>query len=184
MIKKLWIVLAATMAWTGAAAQTACYDVIPLPNEVVKLSAKPFVLDAGTSINASGDELVRNAEFLARYIKESTGIDVAVNGSGKPVKLRTTLHNDNDEAYSISVCADSVVIDGASPAGLFRGIQTLRKSLPVAKAKAVELPAVRILDMPRFGYRGAHFDVSRHFFSVDEVKMFIDMLALDRKSVV
>ena len=178
MIKKLWIVLAATMAWTGAAAQTACYDVIPLPNEVVKLSAKPFVLDAGTSINASGDELVRNAGFLARYIKESTGIDVAVNGSGKPVKLRTTLHNDNDEAYSISVCADSVVIDGASPAGLFRGIQTLRKSLPVAKAKAVELPAVRILDMPRFGYRGAHFDVSRHFFSVDEVKTFIDMLAL------
>ena len=67
---------------------------------------------------------------------------------------------------------------GATEAGVFYGIQTLRKSLPVAVGANISLPAVDIKDAPRFAYRGAHFDTSRHFFTVDEVKTYIDMLAL------
>ena len=178
LTRKITVVLAVAMAWTAAAAPTACYNVIPLPNSVEMIKAKPFVLDAGVTIEAQGDEMVRNARFLAGYIKESTGIVPTVNGEGRPVRLRASLSAGNKEAYTISVSADSVVIDGASPAGVFRGIQTLRKSIPVAGAAAVELPAVRIADAPRFDYRGAHFDVSRHFYNVEEVKTFIDMIAL------
>ena len=57
-------------------------------------------------------------------------------------------------------------------------IQSLRKSLPVAVGADISMPAVEINDAPRFGYRGAHFDTSRHFFTVDEVKTYIDMMAL------
>ena len=121
----------------------------------------------------------KNANLLAHYIRCSTGISVKVNGScDKPIKLRASLPDANDEAYTISVCADSVVINGASPRGLFHGIQTLRNSLPANGATSVALPAARIYDKPRFGYRGAHFDVSRHFYTVEEVKTFIDMMAM------
>ena len=50
--------------------------------------------------------------------------------------------------------------------------------MPIAQGADVALPAVEIKDAPRFGYRGAHFDVSRHFFTIDEVKTYIDMLTL------
>lgn len=71
-----------------------------------------------------------------------------------------------------------MVISGPTEAGVFYGIQTLRKSIPVVQGMDIALPAVEISDYPRFSYRGAHLDVSRHFFPVDSVKRFIDMLAL------
>ncbi|MGN1239015.1 MAG: beta-N-acetylhexosaminidase, partial [Muribaculaceae bacterium] len=162
-----------------AQSTTACYDVIPLPERVEKTGSQAFILNPGTSIVAQGEEMEKNANLLAHYIRCSTGISVKVNGScDKPIKLRASLPDANDEAYTISVCADSVVINGASPRGLFHGIQTLRKSLPANGATSVTLPAVNIYDKPRFGYRGAHFDVSRHFYTVEEVKTFIDMMAM------
>ena len=78
----------------------------------------------------------------------------------------------------MKVTSDQVVISGPTEAGVFYGIQTLRKSIPVAQGVDIALPAVEINDYPRFSYRGAHLDVSRHFFPVDSVKRFIDMLAL------
>ena len=71
-----------------------------------------------------------------------------------------------------------VVITAPTEAGVFYGIQTLRKSIGIAEGESIELPAVSITDEPRFGYRGMMLDVSRHFFSVDDVKCYIDMLAL------
>lgn len=71
-----------------------------------------------------------------------------------------------------------VVISGGSEAGVFYGIQTLRKSIPWVADSTPELAAVEITDAPRFSYRGVHFDVSCHFFTVDEVKQFIDMQCL------
>ena len=158
---------------------TASYDVIPLPVTVDEQSGNAFTLDSHTSIIGEGEEMERNANLLAQYINASTGLNVSVNSnSGKPIKLCTTLTDENEEAYTLTVYADSVVINGASPRGLFYGIQTLRKSIPAQEASSVTLPAVKIYDKPRFGYRGAHFDVSRHFYTIDEVKTFIDMMAL------
>ena len=75
-----------------------------------------------------------------------------------------------------------VTISGSTAAGVFYGIQTLRKALPVAasnKAAApVELPAVQIADAPMLPYRGMMLDCGRHFFPVSFVKRFIDMMAL------
>ena len=78
----------------------------------------------------------------------------------------------------MNVSASGVVIAGASEAGVFYGIQTLRKAIPVKANSVPVLTAVGIEDEPRFGYRGVHLDVCRHFFTVDEVKKFIDMMVL------
>ncbi|MDY2931311.1 MAG: family 20 glycosylhydrolase [Muribaculaceae bacterium] len=172
------LALASAMSLVGCS-ESASYKVIPLPNSIeLSENAAPFVINSGTTIVAEGEEMERNANMLAKYIDELTGIEVGVNTSGKPIVLRASLASENKEAYRMSVCADSIVIEGASAAGVFYGMQTLRKSLPATDVSSVEMPAGVIDDAPRFGYRGAHFDVSRHFYTIDEVKTFIDMMAL------
>ncbi len=163
--------------------EQANYQVIPLPQEINLTEGKGFVLDKKVQIIVPEDnaQLYRNAEFLAEYIKEATGIELSITTDetvSPAIRLALGVENENKEAYLMTIDAKQVGITGASEAGVFYGIQTLRKSLPKGTTTAVELPAANIYDYPRFSYRGAHFDVSRHFFPVDSVKCFIDMLAL------
>jgi hexosaminidase len=97
-----------------------------------------------------------------------------------------------DEGYELTVGADSVLLRAARPAGLFRGAQTLRQLLPpgveaeqfvMRMAAAWTAPAGRIVDRPRFAWRGGMLDVSRHFFTVKEVKQYVDLLALYKMNV-
>ena len=165
---------------------TANYDVIPLPQEVVPAGedADGFKLDTETIITyAAGDSAMeRNAELLAEYLEELTGIKPTLSDNGgaqsNAIVLMSNLENENPEAYSMTVTPELITINGATAAGTFYGIQTLRKSVPESGQLAVTFPSVTINDAPRFSYRGAMLDVSRHFFPVDSVKRFIDMLAL------
>ena len=173
--------LCCALAACGGKMPVADYQVVPLPQEITLNEGKEFVLNGQVPIVCPGDEAMqRNAEFLAEYIKEKTGLALPI--VEEPQKGAITLAvgevGDNAEGYRLAVNAEGVTITGASPAGVFYGIQTLRKALPVAQGGSIKLPAVDICDYPRFGYRGAHLDVSRHFFAVDSIKSFIDMLAL------
>ena len=159
---------------------TANYQVVPLPQEITITEGTSFTLDETVAIAYQGDEAMKqNATFLAEHIKEKVGLDLPITNqsSNKAIRLSVENSGDNPEGYQLTVSADGIAIIGASPAGVFYGIQTLRKALPVTKGKA-KLPAVEINDYPRFSYRGAHLDVSRHFFTVDSIKRFIDILAL------
>ncbi len=162
----------------------ACYEIIPAPLEIREnFSGGEFVLDDGVCIVYPGEnEAMRhNALFLADYLKAATGRDYRVE-TGSRGKKNVTLQLDssikNPEGYRVNVSASGVVIAGASEAGVFYGIQTLRKAIPVKANSVPVLTAVGIEDEPRFGYRGVHLDVCRHFFTVDEVKKFIDMMVL------
>ena len=161
-------------------AVTGNYNVIPLPQEIVEGEGEGFLLNSKTSIVYEGDEVMkRNAEHLSGYIKDLTGLELEVTDSKKENAIRIAVAEagDNSEAYKLTVDKNGVNITGASAAGVFYGIQTLRKSIP-AGAGEVLLPAVTINDSPRFSYRGAHLDVSRHYFTPDSIKRFIDILAL------
>ena len=163
--------------------EQANYQVIPLPQEIDLTEGKNFVLDKSVQIIVpeGNAQLQRNAQFLSEYVKEATGMELTITTDetvSPAIRLALGVDNENKEAYLMTVEEGLVTITGASEAGVFYGIQTLRKSLPKGVAEAVELPAANIYDYPRFSYRGAHLDVSRHFFPVDSVKRFIDMLAL------
>lgn len=84
------------------------------------------------------------------------------------------------KAYCITVNKKGVKITGRTSSGVFYGIQTLRKALPIetSAVQSETLPAVSIKDAPRFAYRGMMLDCSRHFFSIDFVKKYIDLIAL------
>ncbi|MDO4879692.1 MAG: family 20 glycosylhydrolase [Capnocytophaga sp.] len=159
------------------------YEVIPLPQSISYTHQKPFELDAQTVITyPQGDaSLQRNAQFLASYLKELTGLTLTTKpnvNNGKVIHLKTDLQNPNREAYQLTVTSEQITINGASPAGVFYGIQTLHKSIEVAQPQALSFPTAVIDDAPRFAYRGMHFDVSRHFFPVSFIKQYIDILAL------
>lgn len=162
---------------------TANWQVIPLPKQVTAVDAQPFVLSKKTSIfYTDGDaKQKRNAEFLASYIKELTGIDVALTTrkTDNQIRLAVADVDGGSEAYRLKVSKKTVTIDGATHAGVFYGMQTVMKSLPIVKGdKQVLLPAVEIADAPRFAYRAFMIDCGRHFFSVDYLKKLIDIFAM------
>ncbi|MDD2960630.1 MAG: glycoside hydrolase family 20 protein [Muribaculaceae bacterium] len=158
------------------------YNVIPLPQKIeISKTDKPFVLQNSTIITYRGDSLSKTANFLSTYIKEISGISTQVKANDNIpnlIVLQATLKDSNKEAYKIEIKQNEILINGASAAGVFHGIQTIRKSLPTDCADKIEMPAALIYDYPNFSYRGMHLDVSRHFFSKEEVKTYIDMLAL------
>lgn len=165
------------------AADAVDYNVVPLPQSIVAQKGEPFTLNSETRIvfPAGNKAMERNAQFLAEYIRETTGLSLATATTAKAgasvnLVIDSKLHG--DEAYSITVGKKGVVVAGRTEKGVFYGIQTLRKSLPVARTESIKLPAVKIADAPRFGYRGMMLDCSRHFFKVEFVKQFIDMLAM------
>lgn len=162
---------------------TGDYQIIPLPQDVSLTNGTPFILTPSTSIiYPEGNDLLKQAgEFLASYIKEATGYapKVVTDKSAKPINLSIDKSISAPEGYRLTVTPEGIELAGASEAGVFYGIQTLRKSIPaVAEGMNIELPAVTINDYPRFAYRGMHLDVSRHFFPVDSIKKYIDILAL------
>ena len=160
------------------------YEVIPLPKQIAIKQGNPFLLTGKTTIvYPSGDSaLSHNARLLSGYIEEATGFRLPVkeenDASGKLIRLLTDKQIKEKEGYRLVVTENTVEVAGSTPAGIFYGMQTLRKSLPVCDRIPIELPAATVNDHPRFAYRGMMLDVGRHFFTVYSVKRFIDMLAL------
>lgn len=181
------VMAVALCACSTAKKVSADYEnVIPLPQEITVVHEPPFIIKKNTRIlYPEGDALLKkNAEFLAGYIKESTGkqlsVEVAEEGNdGNAILLETDTAVGHPEGYELTVAQGKVRVKGRTPNGIFYGLQTLRKSIPaIATGADVILPAISIKDAPRFGYRGMMLDVGRHFFSVEFVKRYIDLLAL------
>lgn len=196
-MKKLSFFLFIALVIVGtlsANAQRAEYDVIPLPKEVKVDSANVFVLKngMGVSFDASNEEVYRNVLFFRQWVEETTGIRLKLAPGDKKAAVRMSLDypkakgevesdltEQQKEAYMIKVDKKGIAIIARQPIGLFRAAQTLRKSLPIVKnADKVELPYAEILDEPRFEYRGVLLDCGRHYFTVEFIKKFLDVMAL------
>lgn len=170
------------------AAPEANYShVVPAPDKIIyNAKGGNFVLSSATvvSFTAGNADMARNASFLAQYVCDMTKLHLTARAvQGRPKGGISLVVNSKlrmgPEAYEIIVGKKGVTITGATPAGVFYGVQTLRKSLPILeKAESVVMPAVRINATPRFSYRGMMLDCSRHFFPAKFVKEYIDLLAL------
>ena len=174
--------VAGLMMFSCTEVKEANYQIIPMPLDIQLAEQGKFVLTEGTSViyPENNEKMQNNANFLAEYVKEKTGITLAptTEAKGKGIILKVEENQEKPEGYTLKVTTDNVTICGGSEAGVFYGIQTLRKSLPVVQGEKVALPAVEINDEPRFDYRGGMLDVARHYIELDSVKRFIDMLAM------
>lgn len=194
LISFLACVAAVCSCHASAAVAEADYNVVPLPRHIEAQKGDGFVLtpDVKVLYPAGNSVMERNARFVAEYVGDNLGFTPGIEGysslpkSKKGSKGAILLSLDgnvgNKEGYEILVGKNGIGISGATPAGIFYGIQTLRKSLPVmprdSVAGEVVLPAVSIYDEPRFGYRGMLLDCGRYFLPVSAVKQFIDLMAM------
>jgi len=158
-------------------------SIIPQPVKL-ELTSGEFELKSSSVIVLAGDELVPLAEYLADEINTATGLQLQIiegNGKGISLVLQDDLLNTlGTEGYKLNVNSWGIEIIAPKTAGLFYGIQTLLQMLPSGDAceecddDEVEIQCVAIEDFPRFKWRGLLLDVSRHFFTTDEVKRMID----------
>lgn len=167
-------------------------SVIPAPVSMSVGSGAPFTISDSMPIvvDAQTDEALRVAEVLATLLRPASGFTIPVTrgpmASPRGIFLRVDPARSEmgDEGYALTVTSDGVRLEARTPAGLFHGVQTIRQLLPfgiesdMMTKRDWTIPAITITDRPRFAWRGAMLDVSRHFFTMDEVKQFIDMLAL------
>jgi hexosaminidase len=170
---------------TGYQNANAQIALIPVPVKMVETKGV-FGLPENVIISAPPmPEVQQTVLFLQQRLYTATGNQVkTTNEAGASIKLELNKTADaiiGNEGYTLSVTPDAVLLKANKPAGLFYGIQTLLQLFPkeIESAVAVkqvkwELPCVEITDYPRFGWRGLMFDVSRHFFTKQEVKTFID----------
>lgn len=161
-------------------------DVIPQPQEIVLArDTTPFIIDRSTTIvyPATNEKMHRTADFLATFIKEMTETEVRVSDkekSSNAIILAVDSTMGHPEGYKLQITPEKVLLTGGSEAGVFYGIQTIHKALPILKdgKVAAALPAGTVTDFPRFRYRGFMIDVGRHFFPVSYLKQMIDLMAL------
>ncbi|HYF69272.1 MAG TPA: family 20 glycosylhydrolase [Ohtaekwangia sp.] len=161
--------------------------IIPLP---LKVEAKggSFMINAETMIESIGDDHIKEvARYLKEMISAASTFELSVATSGNTTGQKIILQQNDtgsEEGYSLKITENEVRISAAMAAGMFHGVQTLRQLLPPGienKNNATsgwQLPVLEIEDEPQYAWRGMHLDVSRHFFSVEFLKTFIDRLAL------
>ncbi|WP_346074049.1 beta-N-acetylhexosaminidase [Saccharopolyspora thermophila] len=174
---------------TGApAAQQSPMDtIIPAPESVRPDPSATFELSPQTSIQARG-EAAEVGEYLAGILRPSTGFPVPVNrgqlGTGD---IALTLDGSPDlgpAGYRLAVDDDTVTVQATTTDGLFNGVQTLRQLLPAAIESPTTqpgpwpVPGGEVVDRTRFAHRAAMLDVARHFFDVEQVRRYIDQIAL------
>lgn len=159
--------------------------IIPQPVSVkTNDKALPFTLKASTLIIAD-DSLENSVSFLKTYlnnyhqlnlISSSTpaGSSNTINISVNPAAVQAL------DGYQLAVDRKQIFLTANSARGAFYGIQSLIQLLPTDQKERLYIPAVTLLDYPRFAYRGMHLDVSRHFFDVAFIKKYIDYLALHK----
>ena len=170
--------------------------IVPLPASLVINGGPAFEVTRTTVIAVDDNPEVRAiGESVAALLRPSTGFPIAVSvGAPDAGAIRLTLDPGRaalgEEGYELIAAATGLRLTAYRPAGLFRGTQTLRQLLPpdVESEMGVErfvwpVPAVTIVDQPRFAWRGAMLDVARHFFPVSDVKQYIDLLALYKLNV-
>ena len=190
---------AASGSGAAAAAPVPLDRVVPAPASV-RPGKSPYTIRPTTPIRVEpGSRAARTAgDYLAGVLRPATGyrLPVTARGGGDGIRLRivrdarrssakgTGAKGLGAEGYRLAVTRRAVTISARTSAGLFHGIQTLRQLLPASVERATRQPGPwrisggTITDVPRYAWRGAMLDVSRHFFTVDQVKAYVDQLAL------
>lgn len=170
------------------------HAIVPLPSTIEITPTDTFTIDSTTAVVVAaggGAEAERIATYLTRLLggpaapaPRLLGPDDPVPANSIQLVLDASRVSLGLEGYELIVTRDGVRLSAGEPNGLFYGVQTLRQLLPwsvehrAAVGRHLRLPGARITDTPRFAWRGAMLDVSRHFIGAEDVKRFIDLMAL------
>lgn len=184
IMKKHFVVLAVLFSFSAAA--QVSLPLVPMPVSL-KQSAGSVQIDPTTLLVAKGESQTATAALLNEYLQQQNGFKLRTSATAsvnKPnIVLTIAKGKGKPEGYQLVSNKSGIKITGNDAAGLFYGMQTLLQLLEPTPEKGttqLEVPYLQIDDYPRFGYRGMHLDVARHFSSVDFLKRYIDYLSFHK----
>ena len=181
-MKKLFLTLLASIIVMRSIAQIS---IIPEPVQLVQQNGF-FPLNNEVELVAVSTDEQQCARYFANYLKKHYGLHLSMvtKQSKKPAivfEVKPMSKPVIAGEYEVTVAADKVALSGFNhPEGLFYATQSLIQLIPAKGYWKLEIPAVYVYDKPAFAYRGMHFDVVRHIFTVDYIKKYIDYLALHK----
>lgn len=166
-------------------------QIVPKPSSVIlEKTSDNFVWNDATSIvvNNSCDTLFETAKYLQGILNNATGRNVELEREGKSTSNVIIMSIDatieGSESYQLTINKQNIELKASTNQGIFFGMQSLLQLMPAevykkdGLAKGFDIRAVKVEDTPRFSYRGMHLDVSRNFTTKDNVKKYIDLLAM------
>ncbi len=180
-MKRIFAILAVLMAAVSVSAQTVKTVIVPRPMDATAVKGA-YTVTAKSVIAATDAELVRPAELFASYVANELGATLEVEQKQKGGIVLSLDKSLATEEYTLHISSKGVKIVGGTPAAVFYGLQSLRQLVSAGEVtrKGVKLEGVSIKDKPLLGHRGAMLDVCRYFFTVAEVKRFIDIMAIHK----
>jgi hexosaminidase len=179
---KLTILFLFCVAFVSAQNSETILPLIPQP-DYVQTAPGTFSISDSTIMVAS--ETSPEALYLKEYLKKNYNINLTIAPHYPPFRdfivLLLSVPDGGEydkESYQLKITKKGVTINAHDFSGLFYGIQTLIQLLPVNGTGSLSVPCVQVYDSPRYKWRGMHLDCSRHFFTKEEVKKYIDYMAL------
>ena len=152
-------------------------NIIPKPL-FQKIEKGVFILDEKTFIDSYG-EFQNVANFLKSYFSETYNFKLPSNKSNNQILFINDSSIKNDEGYQLKITEKNISISSKTTKGAFYAVQSLIQLLPIkTDSKEITIQCLEIKDEPQFVYRGMHLDVARHFFSVDFIKKYINLMSM------
>lgn len=179
MKKQLLSLLFMAFIYTGQAQEI---NLVPQPVSLTQGSGF-FNLTNETSFQINEPGLQKSVDFFNHYLNEYFDISLPINKKSTGSSINLVLKSKENKipgGYSLSVSSDKIDISANDEEGIFYAMQTLIQLLPVQPASELKIPQVKIIDSPRFAYRGLMLDCARHFFSTDFIKQYIDFIAMSK----
>jgi hexosaminidase len=180
-MKKIFTcIIAAAISIPAFAQHDANMGIIPVPVSIQK-SNGTFVLDKTVVLVSKDAQNQRHADLLNAFIVTKGGFALRETKTGDTKTKAIILTSAGAEklpaeGYKISISKNSITVTGQD-AGLFYGLQSLMQLMPEKEGGKITIATAEINDFPRFKYRGLHLDVGRHYFPVQFIKKYIDMMA-------
>ncbi|UPZ17911.1 glycoside hydrolase family 20 protein [Flavobacterium humidisoli] len=181
------IILVALVIFSAFASAQQSVSIVPKPVRV-KMKNSSFIIDNSVAVkfDQKDQQMGQIAVFFKDCIKRVTGFELNEH-KGKAKEIVFSIEKINgigDEGYLISVDPERILLKANTSKGLFYAVQSLLQTLPfVGTNDLAQIPCMEIEDYPRFQWRGMMLDVSHHFFSMEMIKEFIDLLAAYKMNV-
>lgn len=159
-------------------------NIVPIPTKINAVGERDFTLSSTQKIGISDQSILPAAEYLNSILSKATGYNLNIEqGAGDIELIIDTNIGVENGYYTLNINADRATITGVDYGAIISGIATLRQLFPIEIERsnsdiALTLPTIEIKDSPKYEWRGIMLDVSRHFYTVDEVKMLLDMMAM------
>lgn len=190
-MKKLLLTLAAGIVFCSCGSHDPQIAIVPYPNHLETGRGTYRVTDRPVTCDSRTDERTQRAVvgFAARLATVTGGTNPVTVADEVPASGIRFVTDESlpAEGYELNVDGEGIEVRASQFPGFLYALQSLEQLLPaavygteLAPDAAWEVPCVKIADAPRFAYRGMHLDVARHFFSVDEVKRYIDVMAIHK----